>query len=195
MASTVLKYDWQVVQRSVCQRDGRWFLKLLQAETDRMEGWCRQMELDQRENALPEDSKFYYINKVYITEQSLDYRNDLYLSLLHYVKYKEASMCSVYYIVYIFTGSVYQYVRKLDCFHYWNYALNVKYLIAVWLLKDTLVFVLVVLGKMRSAVGSAQLLISQKFQQFRELCEENLVSKFYCLSQNIKLFLCDSAHL
>lgn len=39
-----------------------------------------------------------------------------------------------------------------------------------------LVFLLVVLGKMRSAVGSAQLLISQKFQQFRELCEENLVS-------------------
>ena len=52
----VLKSEWQVVQRSVCQRDGRWFLKLLQAETDRMEGWCRQMELDQRENALPEES-------------------------------------------------------------------------------------------------------------------------------------------
>jgi len=33
-----------------------------------------------------------------------------------------------------------------------------------------------VLGKIRSAVGSAQLLMSQKFQQFRELCEENLVS-------------------
>ncbi|KAG9348030.1 hypothetical protein JZ751_004050 [Albula glossodonta] len=30
------------------------------------------------------------------------------------------------------------------------------------------------LGKIRSAVGSAQLLMSQKFQQFRELCEENL---------------------
>lgn len=98
MASTVLKYDWQVVQRSVCQRDGRWFLKLLQAETDRMEGWCRQMELDQRENALPEDSKFYYGNKVY--------RNYLYLGLLHYLKYKEAALCSVYYIVYIFAGSV-----------------------------------------------------------------------------------------
>lgn len=97
-------------------------------------------------------------------------------------------MCSVYYIVYIFTGSVEQYVRKLDCFHYWNYALNVKYFITIWLLKDALVFVLIVLGKMRSAIGSAQLLISQKFQQFRELCEENLVSKFYCLSQN-------SAHL
>uniref|UniRef100_A0A8C6SCR8 Discs, large (Drosophila) homolog-associated protein 1a n=1 Tax=Neogobius melanostomus TaxID=47308 RepID=A0A8C6SCR8_9GOBI len=74
------------VQRSVCQRDGRWFLKLLQAETDRMEGWCRQIEQDQRDNSLPED----------------------------------------------------------------------------------------ILGKMRSAVGSAQLLMSQKFQQFRELCEENL---------------------
>lgn len=54
----MLKSDMQVVQRSVCQRDGRWFLKLLQAETDRMEGWCRQMELDQQENALPEDSMF-----------------------------------------------------------------------------------------------------------------------------------------
>ncbi|XP_072296685.1 disks large-associated protein 1-like isoform X7 [Eucyclogobius newberryi] len=76
----------EAVQRSVCQRDGRWFLKLLQAESERMEGWCRQIEQDQRENALPED----------------------------------------------------------------------------------------ILGKMRSAVGSAQLLMSQKFQQFRELCEENL---------------------
>ncbi|XP_013875820.1 disks large-associated protein 1 [Austrofundulus limnaeus] len=76
----------EVVQRSVCQRDGRWFLKLLQAETDRMEGWCRQMELDQLENDLPED----------------------------------------------------------------------------------------ILEKMRGAVGSAQLLMSQKFQQFRELCEDNL---------------------
>ncbi|XP_019739408.1 disks large-associated protein 1-like isoform X5 [Hippocampus comes] len=73
-------------QRTVCQRDGRWFLKLLQAESERMEGWCRQMEMDQQRNDLPED----------------------------------------------------------------------------------------VLGKMRSAVGSAQLLMSQKFQQFRELCEENL---------------------
>ena len=33
-----------------------------------------------------------------------------------------------------------------------------------------------VLGTIRSAVGSAQLLISQKFEQFRGLCNENLVS-------------------
>lgn len=33
----------------------------------------------------------------------------------------------------------------------------------------------IVLGKVRSAVGSAQLLMSQKFQQFRGLCEQNLV--------------------
>uniref|UniRef100_A0AAY5EPA4 Discs, large (Drosophila) homolog-associated protein 1b n=1 Tax=Electrophorus electricus TaxID=8005 RepID=A0AAY5EPA4_ELEEL len=67
-------------------RDGRWFLKLLQAEVQRMEGWCQQMEQDERDNELPED----------------------------------------------------------------------------------------ILGKIRSAVGSAQLLMSQKFQQFRVLCEENL---------------------
>lgn len=34
-----------------------------------------------------------------------------------------------------------------------------------------------VLGKVLSAVGSAQLLMSQKFQQFRGLCEQNLVSR------------------
>ncbi|KAM6978078.1 LOW QUALITY PROTEIN: disks large-associated protein 1 [Aplochiton taeniatus] len=70
----------------VCPQDGRWFLKLLQAETERMEGWCRQMERDEMENQLPDE----------------------------------------------------------------------------------------VLGKIRSAVGSAQLLMCQKFQQFQELCEENL---------------------
>ncbi|XP_041101337.1 disks large-associated protein 1-like isoform X1 [Polyodon spathula] len=83
---TVTEDPMEVVQRSVCHRDGGWFLKLLQAETDRMEGWCQQMERDERENDLPDE----------------------------------------------------------------------------------------ILGKIRSAVGSAQLLISQKFQQFRELCEENL---------------------
>ncbi|KAM9333039.1 disks large-associated protein 1 isoform 2-T2 [Pholidichthys leucotaenia] len=76
----------ETVVRSVCPRDGHWFLKLLQAETERMEGWCRQMEQDETENELSDE----------------------------------------------------------------------------------------ILGKIRSAVGSAQLLMSQKFQQFRELCEENL---------------------
>ncbi|XP_072234768.1 disks large-associated protein 1 isoform X3 [Leuresthes tenuis] len=76
----------EAVGRLVCPRDGRWFLKLLQAETERMEGWCRQMEQDEVENELHDE----------------------------------------------------------------------------------------ILGKIRSAVGSAQLLMSQKFQQFRELCEENL---------------------
>ncbi|XP_069015614.1 disks large-associated protein 1 isoform X3 [Embiotoca jacksoni] len=76
----------EAIGRLVCPRDGHWFLKLLQAETDRMEGWCRQMEQDETENELPDE----------------------------------------------------------------------------------------ILGKIRSAVGSAQLLMSQKFQQFRELCEENL---------------------
>lgn len=69
-----------------CSRDGNWFLKLLQAETGRMEGWCQQMEQETKDNQLSEE----------------------------------------------------------------------------------------VLGTIRSAVGSAQLLISQKFEQFRGLCNENL---------------------
>uniref|UniRef100_A0A8C5SLG4 DLG associated protein 1 n=1 Tax=Laticauda laticaudata TaxID=8630 RepID=A0A8C5SLG4_LATLA len=76
----------EAVQRSVCHRDGHWFLKLLQAERERMEGWCQQMEREEQENHLPEE----------------------------------------------------------------------------------------ILGKIRTAVGSAQLLMAQKFYQFRELCEENL---------------------
>uniref|UniRef100_A0A3Q0SL57 DLG associated protein 4 n=1 Tax=Amphilophus citrinellus TaxID=61819 RepID=A0A3Q0SL57_AMPCI len=70
---------------TLCRRDGQWFLKLLQAETGRMEGWCQQMEQETKDNQLSEE-----------------------------------------------------------------------------------------LGKIRSAVGSAQLLMSQKFQQFRGLCEQNL---------------------
>ncbi|XP_034028742.1 disks large-associated protein 4 isoform X2 [Thalassophryne amazonica] len=69
-----------------CLRDGNWFLKLLQAEMGRMEGWCQQMEQETKDNKLSEE----------------------------------------------------------------------------------------VLGTIRSAVGSAQLLMSQKFEQFRGLCNENL---------------------
>uniref|UniRef100_G1P5R4 DLG associated protein 4 n=1 Tax=Myotis lucifugus TaxID=59463 RepID=G1P5R4_MYOLU len=73
-------------QSGTCRRDGYWFLKLLQAETERLEGWCCQMDKETKENNLSEE----------------------------------------------------------------------------------------VLGKVLSAVGSAQLLMSQKFQQFRGLCEQNL---------------------
>ncbi|XP_059837182.1 disks large-associated protein 4 [Hypanus sabinus] len=74
------------VHAASCRRDGYWFLKLLQAEKERMEGWCHQMEKETKENNLSEE----------------------------------------------------------------------------------------VLGKIRSAVGSAQLLMSQKLQQFHGLCEQNL---------------------
>ena len=43
--------------RSLCRRDGRWFLKLLQAEAERMEGWCGQMEQDEMEHELPEEGE------------------------------------------------------------------------------------------------------------------------------------------
>ncbi|XP_059810382.1 disks large-associated protein 2-like [Hypanus sabinus] len=71
---------------SPCHRDGDWFIKLLQAEVERLEGWCQQMEREAEENDLPEE----------------------------------------------------------------------------------------VLEKIRSAVGSAQLLMSQKFQQFYRLCQQNM---------------------
>lgn len=54
---SVIEDPLEGVSRSVCQRDGRWFLKLLQAEAERMEGWCRQMERDEHENQLPDDSE------------------------------------------------------------------------------------------------------------------------------------------
>lgn len=71
---------------SPCHRDGDWFIKLLQAEVERLEGWCQQMEREAEDNDLPEE----------------------------------------------------------------------------------------VLEKIRSAVGSAQLLMSQKFQQFYRLCQQNM---------------------
>ncbi|CAD7680970.1 unnamed protein product [Nyctereutes procyonoides] len=73
-------------QPGACRRDGYWFLKLLQAETEWLEGWCCQMDKGTKENNLSVE----------------------------------------------------------------------------------------VLGKVLSAVGSAKLLISQKFQQFQGLCEQNL---------------------
>lgn len=49
-----------------------------------------------------------------------------------------------------------------------------------------------VLGKIRSAVGSAQLLMSQKFQQFYWLCQQNLVSHFAQLFlKSLSLFICN----
>ncbi|XP_064835158.1 disks large-associated protein 3-like [Oncorhynchus masou masou] len=40
---------------SPCPRDGEFFLRLLQAEVERMEGWCQNMEREAEENELPEE--------------------------------------------------------------------------------------------------------------------------------------------
>lgn len=40
-----------------CPRDGNWFLKLLRAETARMEGWCQQMEQETKDNKLSEEGE------------------------------------------------------------------------------------------------------------------------------------------
>lgn len=42
---------------SPCHRDGEWFIKLLQAEVEKMESWCQQMELEAEDYDLPEESK------------------------------------------------------------------------------------------------------------------------------------------
>lgn len=43
---------------SPCMRDGEFFLRLLQTEVERMEGWCQNMEREAEENELPEESEF-----------------------------------------------------------------------------------------------------------------------------------------
>ncbi|KAJ8387486.1 hypothetical protein AAFF_G00155870 [Aldrovandia affinis] len=40
---------------SPCFRDSEFFLRLLQAEVERMEGWCQNMEREAEENDLPEE--------------------------------------------------------------------------------------------------------------------------------------------
>lgn len=46
-----------------------------------------------------------------------------------------------------------------------------------------------VLGKIRSAVGSAQLLMSQKFQQFYWLCQQNLVSSMFLNKETLSAYI------
>uniref|UniRef100_A0A673H1G6 Disks large-associated protein 3-like n=1 Tax=Sinocyclocheilus rhinocerous TaxID=307959 RepID=A0A673H1G6_9TELE len=41
---------------SPCLRDGEFFLRLLQTEVERMEGWCQNMEREAETNELPEES-------------------------------------------------------------------------------------------------------------------------------------------
>lgn len=43
---------------SPCMRDGEFFLRLLQTEVERMEGWCQNMEREAEDNELPEESEF-----------------------------------------------------------------------------------------------------------------------------------------
>ncbi|KAG7500498.1 disks large-associated protein 3 [Solea senegalensis] len=40
---------------SPCMRDGEFFLRLLQTEVERMEGWCQNMEREAEEKELPEE--------------------------------------------------------------------------------------------------------------------------------------------
>lgn len=56
---------------TLCRRDGHWFLKLLQAETGRMEGWCQQMEQETKDNQLSEEGKAGRVNCFHASWRSL----------------------------------------------------------------------------------------------------------------------------
>lgn len=45
----------EAAQQGACHQVGSWFLKLLQVETERLEGWCCQMDKKTKENNLSED--------------------------------------------------------------------------------------------------------------------------------------------
>uniref|UniRef100_A0A3B4TEG3 Discs, large (Drosophila) homolog-associated protein 3 n=1 Tax=Seriola dumerili TaxID=41447 RepID=A0A3B4TEG3_SERDU len=45
---------------SPCMRDGEFFLRLLQTEVERMEGWCQNMEREAEENELPEEKIVFF---------------------------------------------------------------------------------------------------------------------------------------
>lgn len=47
---------------TLCRRDGHWFLKLLQAETGRMEGWCQQMDQETKDFQLSEEGKVAWLH-------------------------------------------------------------------------------------------------------------------------------------
>lgn len=68
-----------------CLRDGNWFLKLLQAETGRMEGWCQQMEQETKDNKLSEEGErrthnVYILLTLFYIRQSM---NQLLYSSTH----------------------------------------------------------------------------------------------------------------
>lgn len=46
---------------SPCLRDGEFFLRLLQNEVERMEGWCQNMEREAEENELPDEGELQHI--------------------------------------------------------------------------------------------------------------------------------------
>ncbi|MEQ2175137.1 hypothetical protein GOODEAATRI_015125 [Goodea atripinnis] len=104
---------------SPCMRDGEFFLRLLQTEVERMEGWCQNMEREAEENELPEEGKFQWSVK-----------NDF-------------SFFPLFLLNYICTTS------------------------------------LPALELIRNAVGSAQMLMSQKVQQFFRLCQQSIDPSAY----------------
>ncbi|KAJ7331930.1 hypothetical protein JRQ81_014110, partial [Phrynocephalus forsythii] len=61
LETTTTNTPSEPAQPGACRRDGYWFQKLLQAETERLEGWCRQMDQETKENNLSEEGLSVFI--------------------------------------------------------------------------------------------------------------------------------------
>lgn len=69
---------------SPCMRDGEFFLRLLQTEVERMEGWCQTMERDAEDNELPEEGESEWAESGPVTKrrnERLDFVKPLTLAL------------------------------------------------------------------------------------------------------------------
>lgn len=111
-------------------RDGEFFLRLLQTEVERMEGWCQTMERDAEDNELPEEGE----------SESAEQGSG--------------------------TQDAQQAIRFCKAAHAH--------------------FTLAVLERIRNAVGSAQILMSQKVQQFFRLCQQSVVSMCRQISSGLE---------
>uniref|UniRef100_A0A8C1NFU4 DLG associated protein 4 n=1 Tax=Cyprinus carpio TaxID=7962 RepID=A0A8C1NFU4_CYPCA len=79
---------------SACLRDGRWFQKLLQAETDRMEAWCQQMDQETKDKQLSEDGEiltYRYITSSFTVQSIPDGSNQFSVLIIQITEEKKSA--------------------------------------------------------------------------------------------------------
>uniref|UniRef100_H3DJD2 DLG associated protein 2 n=1 Tax=Tetraodon nigroviridis TaxID=99883 RepID=H3DJD2_TETNG len=133
------------------RRDGSWFMQLLHTDTKRIEGWCKEMEAEAEENDLPEETSPLGLEPPSPRESAASSAESGRAS---------PSLRR--------DGSWFMQLLHTDTKRIEGWCKEMEAEAEENDLPES------VLGKIRSAVGSAQLLMSQKFQQFYWLCQQNL---------------------